>query len=271
MALRLQSETFINVWKWIGLVFGSLFVIWQTVVLVRFAYQWSTSWYKAMKTATNEENTCVARLWGTGLWSIGLALIIGSTAANTMMVFFFTESPSGVTTGNCQTSFWFIVSASIGSFLVLVISLFPCQTFGYETRTATTGILQSGVIIGQITYSTFSTVNSAMPIVINETCSERCFKVPDFLVSLTPNVSDVQDIIQDINTPCNLGLSDELTRIQTAVNAVAIALSLFLTIYSAFNSSLITAKRKKITDDLPMFCCCLNFKMELPKREQMGK
>ena len=272
MSLSVQSEVFVNVWKWIGLVFGSLFVIWQTVVLVRFAYEWSKSWYKALKEAEKAERHCSARMWRGGLWIIGLFLVFGSTAANVMMVYFFTESPSGVRNDNCNTSYWFIVSTSIGSFLVLVISLFPCQTFGYETRTATTGILQSGVIIGQITYSTFSTVNSAMPVQVNDTCIERCFKVPDFLVSNTPNISDVQNLVQEINTPCNLGLSEELTRLQTAVNACAIALSLFLTIYSAFNSSLITAKKKVIdTTDSPMFCCCLGLKIELPDREHMGK
>ena len=188
------------------------------------------------------------------------------------MVYFFTESPSGITGDNCQTSKWFIISTSIGSFLVLVISLFPCQTFGYETRHATTGILQSGVIIAQITYSTFATVNSAMPVELNSTCSERCLHVPDFFI-VTTNTDidgDILGIIDEINAPCNLGQSPQLTKIQTAANAFAIALSLFLTIYSAFNSSMITAKQRKPEDDLPLFCCCLNFKLDLPDKEQLG-
>ena len=69
MALRVEAGgDFVVYWKWVGLVFGSLFVIWQTIVLVRFAFTWSTSWYKAAQQAQSEERDCASRMWKAGLW-----------------------------------------------------------------------------------------------------------------------------------------------------------------------------------------------------------
>ena len=56
----------------------------------------------------------------------------------------FTNNPSSIRDGtdrqtNCETNYWFIISTAAGSALILFLSLVPCQTRGYEYRTATTG------------------------------------------------------------------------------------------------------------------------------------
>ena len=64
--------------------------------------------------------------------------------ANYLMVMMFTNNPSSIRDGterqtNCETNYWFIISTAAGSALILFLSLVPCQTRGYEYRTATTG------------------------------------------------------------------------------------------------------------------------------------
>ena len=169
----------------------------------------------------------------------------------------FTNNPSNIRDGtdrqtNCETNYWFIISTAAGSALILFLSLVPCQTRGYEYRTATTGqksteslislknridsvrseiqnrsgswisetgILRAGIIIAQITYSTFATANSQMPVdgsFSNGTrCTERCFFIPDYLKDIVGsiNVSDIStaEIIDELNAPCNFGSSNDNT------------------------------------------------------------
>ena len=74
----------------------------------------------------------------------GLLFVAFAVLANYLMVMMFTNNPSSIRDGtdrqtNCETNYWFIISTAAGSALILFLSLVPCQTRGYEYRTATTG------------------------------------------------------------------------------------------------------------------------------------
>ena len=219
------TSDFITYWKWIALGFGSLFIVWQTIVLVKFSYTWSSTWYRA---AIESNSKASSFCWKFGLWAIGLLFVVFAILANYLMVMIFTNNPSNVRDEtdrqtNCEINYWFIISTAAGSGLILFLSLVPCQTRGYEYRTATTGILRAGIIIAQITYATFATVNSQMPVdgsfSNGTTCTERCFYIPDYLKDIVGgiNVSDIStsDLIDELNAPCNFGsTNDNTTTIQ---------------------------------------------------------
>ena len=42
-----KKEDFLEIWKWIALVFGTMFIFWQMTVFVNFAYEWGKSWAQA--------------------------------------------------------------------------------------------------------------------------------------------------------------------------------------------------------------------------------
>lgn len=220
-----DTSDFITYWKWIALGFGSLFIVWQTIVLVKFSYTWSSTWYRA---AIESNSKASSFCWKFGLWAIGLLFVAFAILANYLMVMIFSNNPSNVRDGtdrqtNCEINYWFIISTAAGSGLILFLSLVPCQTRGYEYRTATTGILRAGIIIAQITYATFATVNSQMPVdgsFSNGTdCTERCFYIPEYLKDIVGDISvsdiSTSELIDELNAPCNFGsTNDNTTTIQ---------------------------------------------------------
>jgi hypothetical protein len=47
LAYNGSNTRFLEVWKWIALVFGTFFIFWQMTVFVNFAYDWGKTWHGA--------------------------------------------------------------------------------------------------------------------------------------------------------------------------------------------------------------------------------
>ena len=75
----------------------------------------------------------------------------------------------------------------------------------------------------------------------------------------------IQETISEINAPCNLQNTAGQNQLAMIFNYFVIALTLFLAIYAAMNSSQITGET---TIDSPMFCFC-HGETEIPKIQKM--
>ena len=54
IAFNGTSETFLEIWKWIALIFGTLFIFWQMTVFINFAYEWGKSWAQAAERSSSK-------------------------------------------------------------------------------------------------------------------------------------------------------------------------------------------------------------------------
>ena len=75
----------------------------------------------------------------------------------------------------------------------------------------------------------------------------------------------IQDTISEINAPCNLQNTAGQNQLAMIFNYFVIALTLFLAIYAAMNSSQITGETKI---ESPMFCFFYG-ETEIPKIQKM--
>ena len=91
--------------------------------------------------------------------------------------------------------------------------------------------------------------------------------IPDHLI-LPSFPQYIKDIADDINTPCNStsqNNSASQNKLAMIFNYFVIALTLFLAIYAAMNSSEVTGKSKV---ESPMFCFCYG-ETEIPEIKKM--
>ena len=110
-----RTEQFVEYWKWVALGFASCFVVWQTIVLVNFAYRWSMTWYKAL---VQTESKVASFFWRASLWFIGLLLVLFAAFGYLLMAFVYTKSPSGVSDSHCEINKWFVLATGCGCILV---------------------------------------------------------------------------------------------------------------------------------------------------------
>lgn len=273
IAFNGTSETFLEIWKWIALIFGTLFIFWQMTVFINFAYEWGKSWAQAAERSSSKTGTCC---WYFTIWFFSFILISATTGAYVVLYYGFTQSPSGVEYGPCEVNKWFVIAAGAACALVLLMAIIPCGDRA-STRSPTTGILQAALVSGYIMYLTFSAINAQETVnVLPEdrvegfenatTCLERCFYLPEEFVVWLELADDptVNDLIATINEPC-AATSESSTLLSVIFNYVAIGLTLFLTIYSAMNSSSVTTSSDK--EKPPLFCCCYSW--EFPKLDAM--
>ena len=67
------EQSFLTIWKWIALFFGSIFIFWQMTVFVNFAYDWGKSWGQA---AERSETNCGTFGWKFAIWSFSFFLMV---------------------------------------------------------------------------------------------------------------------------------------------------------------------------------------------------
>ena len=67
------EQSFLTIWKWIALFFGSIFIFWQMTVFVNFAYDWGKSWGQA---AERSETNCGTFGWKLAIWSFSFFLMV---------------------------------------------------------------------------------------------------------------------------------------------------------------------------------------------------
>ena len=133
-----SNEDFLEIWKWIALGFGTLFIFWQMTVFVNFAYDWGRSWADAAHRSPKRAGKC---RWYFAIWFFAILLILGTAGAYVTIYFIYTETPSGITSGLCEQNKWFILGSSGACGLVLLMALIPCGNRA-TTRSPSTGILQ---------------------------------------------------------------------------------------------------------------------------------
>jgi len=266
------STSFLEIWKWIALIFGSLFIFWQMTVFVNFAYDWGKSWGQAAKRSPSKTGTCC---WYMAIAFFSFILICATAGCYLILYYSFTKSPSGVVDQECEINKWFIVASASAGALLLAIALIPCGSRA-RTRTPMTGILQASLVACYIMYLTFSAINAQKTIDVpleqrpenwtEPSCIERCFSLPDLFVDWLESHEDstVDDFIASINSPCSASANTS-TILSVVFNYVAIALTLFLTIYSAMTSTAITTKDDD--EKPPLFCCCYSW--EFPEMDAM--
>ena len=73
IAMNGPEQSFLTIWKWIALFFGSIFIFWQMTVFVNFAYDWGKSWGQA---AERSETNCGTFGWKFAIWSFSFFLMV---------------------------------------------------------------------------------------------------------------------------------------------------------------------------------------------------
>jgi len=269
IAMNGPEQSFLTIWKWIALFFGSIFIFWQMTVFVNFAYDWGKSWGQA---AERSETNCGTFGWKFAIWSFSFFLM-GLTGFSYAVLFYaFTASPSGVEDDACWVNQIFILCSSAACGLLIIFALIPCGDRA-TSRSPTTGILQASLVAAYIMYLTFSAINAQTLVEVeqemwpenhNGSCVERCLSLPDWFVEWledgenTPE--DVIDFIASINAPCQAAQTSNSV-FSLVFNYFAIGLTLFLTIYSATSSSSMTANSGG--EIPPLFCFC--YEWEVPE------
>ncbi|CBY35820.1 unnamed protein product, partial [Oikopleura dioica] len=150
-------DMFLEVWMWIGVATGSLFILWQMIVFVNFASQWSESWEQA---ATKASSTCWKVSWYSLIWLLSGLILAVTAFCFYLMGVIFVDTPSGATEAkldisesiqewqidisNCEINKWFIIASGIACVFLLLISLLPCGSRA-PRRNSTRGVLQSAL------------------------------------------------------------------------------------------------------------------------------
>ncbi|KAI9521551.1 Serine incorporator 5 [Dissostichus eleginoides] len=136
-----NEEVFLEAWRYIGAGGGSIFLLIQLMLLVKFAHRWNTNWSSGVK-----HN----RLWYAALAFVTLMLFSAAVGALVFMGVFYTDPEA------CLLNKIFL---GINGSLCLVVSLLaisPC----IQKLQPTSGLLQPGVISVYVMYLTFSAFSS---------------------------------------------------------------------------------------------------------------
>jgi len=142
-AFFIPKGNFSEAWMYFGMTGGFLFIAYQLLMLVDFAYSWSESWIE------NYEET------GSRKWFIGLVLSTGglymlAIAGVSLLFIFYTKSSA------CGVNKFFV------SFNVCLVLLVSCLAIHPRIQEAqpSSGLLQAAVISAYTTYLTWSAMSN---------------------------------------------------------------------------------------------------------------
>lgn len=137
------NSSFGNVWMWIGLIGGFLFILVQLVYLIDFAHRWAESWTDNFR-ETESRGWFAALLTATGVQYI--LAIIG-------IIFLYINYTQG---GSCTAPKIFISINLILCLCVSILSVMP----QIQDALPNSGLLQSAVVTLYAIYLTWSAVAS---------------------------------------------------------------------------------------------------------------
>ncbi|XP_076126767.1 serine incorporator 5 [Alosa pseudoharengus] len=136
-----NQDTFLEVWRYVGAVGGSIFLFIQLMLLVEFAHRWNQNWTSGVK---------YNKLWYAALALVTLVLFTVAVGALVFMAYFYTHP---------QVCFLNKIFLGVNASLCVIVSLLaisPC----IQTYQPMSGLLQPGVISVYVMYLTFSALSS---------------------------------------------------------------------------------------------------------------
>ncbi|XP_065059564.1 probable serine incorporator [Rhopilema esculentum] len=139
-AFFIKHEKFNEVWMYIGMIGGLLFILFQIIYLVDFAHSWNESWTKKA-----EENS----FWYTALFIFMLIFYAATLGGIIVMYVMFTESSS------CNLNKAFISLTLVLSVVISVLSILP----KVQEKCPRSGLLQASLVSMFAVYLTFSAVS----------------------------------------------------------------------------------------------------------------
>ncbi|KAM9393511.1 serine incorporator 5 [Pholidichthys leucotaenia] len=136
-----EEEIFLEVWRYIGVIGASIFLLIQLHMLVEFAHRWNTNWYSGVK---------YNRMWYAALAFVTLVLFSIAVGAVVFMGVFYTHPEA------CLLNKIFL---GINGGLCLIVSLLAISPFIQKLQ-PNSDLLQPGVISVYVMYLTFSAFSS---------------------------------------------------------------------------------------------------------------
>ncbi|XP_076802814.1 serine incorporator 5-like [Clavelina lepadiformis] len=136
-----NTTTFVQVWRYIGMAGGILFILLQLVLLIDFAHTWNSNWLSGV-----DNNKC----WFVALALCTFLLYAGTITGFILMIVFYTDAVG------CTLNRIFI---GINFGLTLLISLLAISPKVQEHQPRS-GLLQSSVVALYVTFLTYSAIAS---------------------------------------------------------------------------------------------------------------
>ncbi|KAM6931098.1 serine incorporator 5 [Xenentodon cancila] len=136
-----EQDTFLEVWRYVGAIGGSFFLVIQLMLLVDFAHRWNTNWSSGV-----EYN----RLWYAALALVTLTLLSLAVGFLVLMIVLYTHPEA------CLLNKIFLGINGSLCLIVSMLAISPC----IQKLQPKSGLLQPGVISLYVMYLTFSAFSS---------------------------------------------------------------------------------------------------------------
>ncbi|XP_064620286.1 serine incorporator 5-like [Lineus longissimus] len=143
-----NRKAFSQIWLYVGMAGGAIFIAIQLILLVDFAYVWNARW--------NHKGRKGSKCWYALIYIVAVIIFLGSVAAAIFLAYHFT------TLDRCMENKIFIGINVLSCAVFSILSVLPC-ILGENPNA---GALPSSIVSAYVMYLTWSAMQSEPPVLI---------------------------------------------------------------------------------------------------------